>query len=109
MDLSNMTRIQLESLQTLISEEIKGREKRGRKEAIDTIFRLAHDLGLPVADLLPSAREEGPRKAYKQRGPGQHYVDPKNPDNVWRGAGPRPKWLKDAISAGVDLAMLKAA
>lgn len=107
MDLAGMNKSQLELLLARVTEELKIRNRQDRNAAIERIYRIAHDLGMPVENLLPSSSLA--RKPRKERAPGQRYVDPTNPNNVWLGAGPRPAWLKAALNAGVSLERLKAA
>ncbi|WP_441295236.1 H-NS family nucleoid-associated regulatory protein [Massilia rubra] len=44
----------------------------------------------------------------KRRREGTVYQDPINLANTWAGIGPRPKWLKSALAAGVQMDALRA-
>lgn len=97
--------IQLKAQRDEVASLIAILTKRERRAAIDQIYGIAHKLGLPLHDLLPDERvlKRKPGAIYSK------YVDPTNPANVWLGVGPRPKWLKDALAAGVQIDQLKAA
>ncbi|MPQ56253.1 H-NS family nucleoid-associated regulatory protein [Duganella sp. FT27W] len=107
MDLAGMNKSELKSLLARVIDELRVRTRQDKSAAIERIFQIAREVGMPVAYLVPgSGPSKKPRKA---RAPSQRYVDPTNPANVWMGAGPRPAWLKAALNAGVSLEHLKAA
>lgn len=87
-------------------KEMKGVIARIR-EAIDHYDLTAADLGFPAAAAAPAAA----RKTSKARktatakstsaAPAAKYRD--EAGRVWGGRGPRPKWLREAITAGRKL------
>jgi DNA-binding protein H-NS len=108
MDLSKMSLEELRELDAQISVEIVEGEKRRRADAIQQIQAVAESLGVPLKTLLaPKAKVKGERQP-GQRAKTQAYRDPANPSNVWAGAGPRPAWMKAALSAGVPIDQLRA-
>lgn len=86
-----------------------------RKEAADVVARIKEAItayGITAEDLGfgPSARAGNATGATAKRRPGPKAKTtasaPKFQDeagNTWSGRGPRPRWLKDAISAGQTL------
>jgi DNA-binding protein H-NS len=101
MDLSGMNLGQLRELLEQVSNEAEKREKHDRQAAIDQIYSLAHQFGIPLHTLL--AMDEK-RKSRKATTPGNTYRDPANPENTWTGRGERPTWLQQALAGGADLA-----
>lgn len=77
------------------------------KEAVKAYGLTAADLGLGGA-----VKAVGTKAAKKTRGKGSKSAKGKGPavvkfrdetGNVWGGRGPRPKWLRDALTAGKGL------
>lgn len=99
---------QIESLrkeaESLRKKEIDGVVAR-IKEAISFYNLSAADLGLGVRAKGPkAAAKPGPRKrgAGKSRGPAVvKFRD--EAGNTWGGRGPRPRWLREALSNGKSL------
>ena len=107
MDLSQMSLAQLRGLNDTISVLIASRHKKERADAIEQIYAVAHRLGVPLQTLLQEA--EGVKMGkMKKRREGIVYQDPTNLANTWVGIGPRPKWLKSALAAGVQMDALRA-
>lgn len=98
-EIANLTR-EAEKLQR---KEIEGVVAR-IKEAIEAYGLTAADLGLGGARRGPKAAA-GTKVAAK-RGRRKSSGEVKFRDesgNVWGGRGPRPKWLRDALTAGKQL------
>jgi len=100
MDLSGLNLGQLRELLDQVSKEAEKREKHERQAAIDQIYSLAHQFGIPLHTLL--AMDEK-RKSRKATTPGNVYQDPANAENTWGGRGKRPAWLQQALAAGGSL------
>lgn len=100
MDLSGLNLGQLRDLLERVSKEAEKREKQDRQAAIDQIYSLAHQFGIPLHTLL--AMDEK-RKVRKATTPGNTYSDPTNPENTWTGRGKRPTWLQQALAGGGSL------
>jgi DNA-binding protein H-NS len=65
-----------------------------KQEALARMREQMIALGFTVADLTPP----------KQKGNGtKKYVNPDNTEDIYRGKGPKPQWLKDALDAGKEL------
>jgi len=72
------------------------------KEAISTYGLTARELGLTGKSAPQTAKRpaEAKRKSLK-KGRAAKYRD--GDGNVWVGRGPRPKWLRDALTSGKAL------
>lgn len=103
---------QIETLQQE-AEKLKRNEVEGViariKEAIDVYGLTASDLGLRGLGKMKSAAAPMGRKrkpAAKRRAAGiVRYRDQNG--NQWTGFGPKPKWLRDALAGGKDIAEFK--
>jgi DNA-binding protein H-NS len=88
--------------ETLRRKEIEGVIGRIR-EAIEAYGLTAHDLGL--TNRRSALRTKAPpakvRKGVKARTDAVKFRDDQG--NTWGGRGPRPQWLKSALSAGKQL------
>lgn len=105
-DLSNYNLSELKGLQFDVEKEIKNRQQDEVKKAREQILAIAHDVGLPVEELLAA-------KATKARKSGQSnsVAQFRNPDDgaqTWTGRGRKPKWVLDALSNGKSMDDLKA-
>ena len=92
------------------AESLKRKEVAGVisriKEAITAYGLTAADLGLGPAGASAKRGRKPGRKAGATRGRARAAGAVKYRDdngNVWGGRGPRPKWLRDALSAGKQL------
>lgn len=93
MDLTSMSWTELRKLETEVAAQLKNAEKREREKAIETIYSIAHSVGLPLKTLL-GAKSPSTKTA--------QYRDPANPAHTWNGRGPRPKWFRAAIERGMQ-------
>jgi DNA-binding protein H-NS len=106
MDLTKLSISELRELDSQITVEIAEGDRRRKAEAMQQIHAVVAALGMPLERLLaPKGKSE---RQLGQRAKTQGYRDPTNPSNVWGGAGPRPAWMKAALSAGVPLDQLRA-
>jgi DNA-binding protein H-NS len=104
---------QIETL-TNEAEKLKRQEVDGViariKEAIGVYGLSAADLGLHEGGKsrpgIPSAKRAGRKPASKRKSAGiVRFRDQNN--NQWTGFGPKPKWLRDALASGKDIAEFK--
>ena len=98
-EIANLTR-EAEKLQR---KEIEGVVAR-IKEAIEAYGLTAADLGLGGAKRGPKAAGKkvvAAKRGRKKAGGEAKFRDESG--NVWGGRGPRPKWLRDALTAGKQL------
>lgn len=102
-DLSTMTLPALHALQRRVEQALADYESRKKAQAIRAIVEAAGRHGFTLTDLFGAVvvkklqQEPAPkaRKTAKIK-----YCNPDNPDQVWTGFGPKPKWLKDRLSTG---------
>lgn len=103
MDLSKLTSAQLRDLQEQLKDELKQRASQGRAEALEQIHAIARGVGLPLKELLGSLPARGGRT-----GPvAARYRNPADASQQWTGRGRQPKWVKDWVDGGNDIAGLK--
>jgi DNA-binding protein H-NS len=99
-EIANLTR-EAEKLQR---KEIEGVVAR-IKEAIEAYGLTAADLGLGGAKRGPKAAGKkvaaAPKRGRKKAAGEVKFRDESG--NVWGGRGPRPKWLRDALTSGKQL------
>jgi DNA-binding protein H-NS len=103
MDLSKMSLAELRELNEKISHELDQGARRRKETAIKEIITVANSVGMSIREILRG--NNNPQE--KQRAKAQTYIDPVNPANIWGGTGPRPAWLKSALSAGVAIDQLR--
>ena len=91
----------VEQLRELPFEELRHIHKttgaliaQRRQEELEKLRDRAAVLGFTADDLMV--------KATKKNG-ARHYRDPHNPENIYRGKGPKPEWLKEALESGASL------
>lgn len=93
-DLNDMTRDELLTLQKDVAKALQTLETRRRKEALAAAQAAAQELGYSLADLggTSTAKVALPAK----------YAHPENPSLTWSGRGRKPKWFIEALEAGVS-------
>ena len=109
MDLSNLSLGDLRNLQEQIKQEMKKREHQEVQKAREQILAIAQSVGVPLKDLISSVGR-GAKSAASGSGTGSVAVRFRHPDNSsqqWTGRGRQPKWVKDWVDGGNDIAGLK--
>ena len=107
MDLSNMSSADLRNLQEQVTRELKQRESRDLAEARAKIFAIADSVGVPLKELLSGTASGGAaRRGGKTGAVAARYRNPDDASQQWTGRGRQPKWVKDWVDAGKDLAGL---
>ncbi len=105
MDLSNMSSADLRNLQEQLKRELKQRESQDLAEAREKIFAIAESVGVPLKDLVGGA---GIARGGKKTGSvAPRYRNPADASQQWTGRGRQPKWVKEWLDAGKDIAGLK--
>jgi DNA-binding protein H-NS len=109
MDLSNMSSADLRKLQEQLQRELKQRESQDLAEARAKIFAIADSVGLPVKDLIGGSGSGAGavRRGGKTGSVAPRYRNPADASQQWTGRGRQPKWVKDWVDAGKDIAGLK--
>ena len=71
---------------------------RGRVQALSDALHISNLEFLGVKAIpTPGGKKERKKKEFKA------YVNPDNPEETYRGAGKRPKWLQDKLDAGAQI------
>jgi len=103
MDLSKLTSAQLRDLQEQLRDELKQRASQDRSEALEQIHSIARSVGLPLKELLGAA----PVRSGRTGPVAARYRNPADASQQWTGRGRQPKWVKDWVDGGNDIAGLK--
>lgn len=98
MDISDMTREELEQLKDNIDKRLVEIEKEQRSAALTEMRAIAKRHGVSMEEMVEMATANA-----SPSGALPKYRDPKNPSNTWTGRGRKPKWLVAAIDAGADI------
>ncbi|MBV6320310.1 H-NS family nucleoid-associated regulatory protein [Duganella violaceipulchra] len=102
MDLSNMSSADLRNLQEQVKRELKQRESQDLAKAREQILAIAQSVGVPLKDLVGSGAVRAKTGSVAPR-----YRNPADATQLWTGRGRQPKWVKDWLEAGKDIAGLK--
>ncbi|TIC78953.1 H-NS histone family protein [Crenobacter intestini] len=90
-----------------LQAELRERKQKERKDALVMIKPLIVQYQFTLKELgLDSG--EAPAAMKTKATPGMTYQNPKNPDQIWKGHGRQPKWIKDELSAGKTMKDLEA-
>jgi DNA-binding protein H-NS len=103
MDLSNMSSAELRDLQEKVKRELKQRESQDLAKAREQILAIAQSVGVPLKDLVAAA----PAGRAKTGSVAPRYRNPADASQQWTGRGRQPKWVKEWLEAGKDIAGLK--
>ncbi len=101
-DLSTMSRVELQRLITDAQTALKNAEERERNEALKAAQDAAAKFGFSLEEIADTARE---RQKKSKSGP--KYRNPNNPEETWSGRGRKPHWVHAALTAGVDISDLE--
>ena len=94
LDLSNLSKQQLQTLQRRIDRELKTFDERRKAETLAELERIAQERGFSLAEVV-----EGRRPSKRIHPP--KYRNPKG-DETWGGRGRKPEWFKEAIASGMS-------
>lgn len=97
-NLTNMSRDELLTLQDKVAKEIREYEMRRKREALAAAKAKAREMGFSLEDLMGPARSQPKRTAYPPK-----YRHPENPDLTWSGRGRHPKWIREGLANGTEL------
>jgi DNA-binding protein H-NS len=110
MDLSNLSSAELRQLQEQIKQALKQRESQDLAKAREEILAIARSVGVPLMELVGSIGSTGnpASRARAKTGPvAPRYRNPADASQLWTGRGRQPKWVKEWLDAGKDIASLK--
>jgi|SRR5271169_525285 len=97
----------LRTLQSVLAEEIRSREKDAISAAKLEISKIAEQMGMSVQALM-SIKTPKPVVLAGPKSPGRGiYRHPENPMLEWKGHGPHPKWLKELLANGATFDSLR--
>lgn len=102
MNVEQFSSQELRELQSKIEQQLKVRQRMEREEAIEQIYNIAHGLGMTLGDLIG----KGGIKPAKAKVAVQ-YRNPNDALQEWTGRGRQPKWVKEALDAGITLGALR--
>jgi DNA-binding protein H-NS len=102
MDLSNQSSAQLRQLQEQVKQELKKRESQDFAKAREEILAIARSVGLSAQELIGNGAPRAKTGSVAPR-----YRNPADTTQLWTGRGRQPKWVKDWLDAGKDIAGLK--
>ena len=94
-DLSSMSKKELQKLQKRVAKAIDNFDNRARQEALAALESKAKEMGFSLSELT------GGKKAKSLNPP--KYRNPDDADQTWTGRGRQPGWIKDALKKGVDI------
>lgn len=99
-DLSTMSRSELEKLKADVEKEIRRAGEREYKAAIAAAEEAVAKYGYSLADIAGGAT--GPKRSTAKSSGVAKYRNPDNTNQTWTGKGRQPEWFKAAIAAGKD-------
>jgi DNA-binding protein H-NS len=96
-DLSSMSKSDLEKLKGDVEKTLASLEQRRKADAKKAAEEAAKKFGFSLGDLV------GREKA-KRGGAPAKYRNPADPSQTWSGRGRQPGWIKDGLAKGKKLA-----
>ena len=97
--LPTLTKAELLSLQKAVQIQLETNDRESRAKALEAARIVAQSKGYTLEELL-----EKPSKPHKNTADRASstatYVDPTNPDNIWKGRGRPPSWFQQALKNG---------
>jgi DNA-binding protein H-NS len=103
MDLAKLSSAQLRDLQEQLEAELNQRSTRDRSEALEKIHAIARNVGLPLQELVGTGQARGGRTGTVAA----QFRNPADASQQWTGRGRQPKWVKEWVDGGKDIAGLK--
>lgn len=104
---ATLTNEQLEAEIAKLQAELNERRQKQRQDALATIKPLIVQHQFTIKELGLST-SEAPIVMKTKATPGKTYQNPNNPDQIWKGHGRQPQWIKDELSAGKTMNELEA-
>jgi len=101
-DLTNMSRAELEELSKEIEKALAAAELQERKKALQAARDAAAQFGFSLEE-LNDAQKPGTKRAKS----GPKYYNPENPEQTWSGRGRKPNWVHTALENGRDISELE--
>ena len=95
-DLTQLSKRELQGLSKDIDKELKRREVEDKKNILLQMKELAASVGMTVEEII----ENTPQKKTKGE---PKYRNPDDPTQTWTGRGKRPGWLNEQLDRGKTL------
>lgn len=102
MNVEHLSSEELRELQKKIEQQLKARQRTEREAAIEEIYGIAHRLGMTLNDLIGKRTSVPPKTKVAVQ-----FRNPRNAMQEWTGRGRQPKWVKEALAAGVSMDTLR--
>ena len=87
----------------MIDAEVAKRSAAELESAKSRVAAMASSLGVSIASLFGLSTETKQKRKKRKESPVTLYVNPDNPEQIYRGKGKRPHWLQGKLDAGHDL------
>lgn len=100
MDISNLSRKELEDLRKNVDKTLSRLAKKERDDALAAAEKAAREFGFSLNELTGSAGAKAERSAPK-------YRNPDNAEQTWSGRGRQPAWYKTAVASGTTPEMME--
>jgi DNA-binding protein H-NS len=95
-DLTQLSKRELQELSKNIDKELKRREVEDKKNVLLQMKELAASVGMTVEEII----ENTPQKKTKGE---PKYQNPDDSTQTWTGRGKRPGWLNEQLDRGKTL------
>lgn len=96
-DLSKMSRKELEALRADTEKALANLHKKEKKDALAAVQKAAAEFGFSLEDLTA---KRGPGRPASKGSAAPKYVNPDDASQTWTGKGRQPNWFKSAVAAG---------
>jgi len=109
MDLTKLSRDELDQLNKDIDKELKHRHRESVKLAQKQMRELASSYGVSIEELVPGVVRLASRGGASSTPLSGRFVHPDDPKKTWNGRGRKPNWLKEWEAAGRSPEALRVA
>ena len=93
--------LELKVMRDAIAGEMQEKSDGIRQELRERLAAMSEEYGLSLKDVV-GKKKRRPKKPSATEP--VSYQNPENPEEVWKGSGRKPKWLKARLDAGEELA-----
>ena len=103
-NLSGMSRKELEKLRDRVEKALEKLTQQDRKAALAAAQKAAAAHGFSLDELAgaPAPKKRGPKPGKAKKPSVAKYANPADASQTWTGKGRQPTWYKDAIAKGTD-------
>ncbi|WP_322894112.1 MULTISPECIES: H-NS histone family protein [unclassified Yoonia] len=100
-DLSAMSRAQLESLKLQVEKALVDVAEKDKKAALAAAEKAAADHGFSLAEITGQMAGRKGKAGPKSTAPAK-YRNPEDASQTWTGKGRQPQWFKSALADGTS-------